>query len=115
MATQFRILGPVEALVDGEPAELGAPKQRGLLAMLLVNRGRVVSADQLIDGLWGERPPASAMQSLQVYVHGIRRAVGAERIETAGRGYRASVTEDELDLGRFERALQSGRAALEAG
>jgi predicted ATPase/DNA-binding SARP family transcriptional activator len=115
MATQFRILGAVEALVDGRPAALGAPKQRALLALLLVNRRRVMTAEQLIDGLWGEAPPASALQSLQVYVHGLRRAVGGERIETAGRGYRAVVAEEELDLDRFERTLERGRAALEAG
>ena len=115
MAAQFRILGAVEVLVDGTPAALGAPKQRAVLAMLLVNRRRVVSADALVDGLWGESPPASAVQSLQVYIHGLRRAVGAERIETAGRGYRAAVSEDELDLDRFERGLERGRAALEAG
>jgi predicted ATPase/DNA-binding SARP family transcriptional activator/Tfp pilus assembly protein PilF len=115
MAVQFRILGAVEVLVDGTPAALGAPKQRAVLAMLLVNRRRVVSADALVDGLWGESPPASAVQSLQVYIHGLRRAVGAERIETAGRGYRAAVSEDELDLDRFERGLERGRAALEAG
>jgi len=115
MAAQFRILGALEVLVDGTPAALGAPKQRAVLAMLLVNRRRVVSADALVDGLWGESPPASAVQSLQVYIHGLRRAVGAERIETAGRGYRATVSEDELDLDRFERGLERGRAALEAG
>jgi predicted ATPase/DNA-binding SARP family transcriptional activator/Tfp pilus assembly protein PilF len=111
---QFRILGPIEAVLDGESAALGAPKQRGLLALLLVNRRRVMTAEQLIDGLWGEAPPASALQSLQVYVHGLRRALGAERIETAGRGYRVVVGEDELDLDRFERTLERGRAALEA-
>ncbi|HJQ74065.1 MAG TPA: winged helix-turn-helix domain-containing protein, partial [Gaiellaceae bacterium] len=115
MAAQFRVLGPVEALVDGRPATLGAPKQRGLLALLLVNRRRVVTAEQLIDGLWGENPPASALQSLQVYVHGLRRAIGSERIETSGRGYRAAVGDEELDLDRFEAALARGRAALEAG
>ena len=102
-------------MADGRLVALGAPKQRALLALLLVNRRRVVSAEQLIDGLWGEDPPASAVQSLQVYVHGLRRALGSERIETSGRGYRAVVDDDELDLGRFERALERGRAALEAG
>src|ERR1700751_3441869 len=115
MSVQFRILGPIEALIEGEPAALGAPKQRGLLALLLVDRRRVVTAEQLIDGLWGESPPASAVQSLQVYVHGLRRALGADRIETAGRGYRVVAGEDELDLDRFERGLGRGRAALEAG
>jgi predicted ATPase/DNA-binding SARP family transcriptional activator len=112
---QFRILGPIEAVLGDGPAALGAPKQRGLLALLLVNRRRVVTAEQLIDGLWGEAPPASALQSLQVYVHGLRRALGGERIETAGRGYRVVVAEDELDLDRFERMLERGRAALQAG
>ncbi|HEY1565034.1 MAG TPA: BTAD domain-containing putative transcriptional regulator [Gaiellaceae bacterium] len=115
MAAQFRILGPVEAVLDGGPAALGAPKQRALLALLLLNRGRVVSAERLIDGLWGESPPASALQSLQVYVHGLRRALGGGRIETAGQGYRAVVDEQELDLDRFEGALARGRAALAAG
>jgi predicted ATPase/DNA-binding SARP family transcriptional activator/Tfp pilus assembly protein PilF len=115
MKVQFRILGPIEALVDGRSAALGAPKQRALLALLLINRRRVVTAEQLIDGLWGEAPPASALQSLQVYVHGLRRALGGERIETAGRGYRVADGEDELDLDRFERAVERGRAALEAG
>jgi predicted ATPase/DNA-binding SARP family transcriptional activator len=115
ISVQFRILGPIEAVLDGGAAALGAPKQRGLLALLLVNRRRVVTAEQLIDGLWGEAPPASALQSLQVYVHGLRRALGGERIETAGRGYRVVVGEDELDLDRFERGLERGRAALEAG
>ncbi|HEX4323730.1 MAG TPA: BTAD domain-containing putative transcriptional regulator, partial [Gaiellaceae bacterium] len=115
MTVQFRILGPIEALVDGRSAALGAPKQRALLALLLINRRRVVTAEQLIDGLWGEAPPASALQSLQVYVHGLRRALGGERIETAGRGYRVVADEEELDLDRFERALERGRAALEAG
>jgi predicted ATPase/DNA-binding SARP family transcriptional activator len=112
---QFRILGPIEARFEDGPAALGAPKQRGLLALLLVNRRRVMTAEQLIDGLWGEAPPASGVQSLQVYVHGLRRALGSERIETAGRGYRVVVGEDELDLDRFERMLERGRAALEAG
>ncbi|HET8556986.1 MAG TPA: BTAD domain-containing putative transcriptional regulator [Gaiellaceae bacterium] len=115
MATQFRILGPIEVLLDGRPAALGAPKQRALLALLLVNRRRVVPAEQLVDGLWGGNPPVSAVQSLQVYVHGLRRALGSERIETAGRGYRAAVAEEELDLDRFEHALERGRAALETG
>ncbi len=115
MSAQFRILGPIEALIDDGRAALGAPKQRALLALLLVNRRRVVSADQLIDGLWGEDPPASAVQSLQVYVHGLRKVLGSERIETSGRGYRAVVGDEELDLDRFERALERGRADLEAG
>jgi DNA-binding SARP family transcriptional activator len=93
----FSLLGPVEALVDGESVALGAPKQRALLAVLLLGRGAVVSRDRLIDALWGEDPPASAAKSLQVYVHGLRRVLGAERIERAGAGYRIRLEDGELD------------------
>ena len=112
---QFRILGAVQALVDGRPAALGAPKQRALLAVLLLHRGGVVSRDRLVDLIWGADPPASAIQSLQVYVHGLRRALGADRIETEGAGYRIRLEDGELDLERFERLVGQGRRALEAG
>src|ERR1044071_10409542 len=90
---EFRVLGPVEAVLEEGPVPLGAPKQRALLALLLLNANSVVPRERLIDGLWGEAPPASALQSLQVYVHGLRRALGGGRIETAGQGYRAVVDE----------------------
>jgi predicted ATPase/DNA-binding SARP family transcriptional activator len=112
---QFRILGAVQALVDGRPAALGAPKQRALLAVLLLHEGAVVSRDRLVDAIWGADPPASAIQSLQVYVHGLRRALGADRIQTEGAGYRIRLEDAELDLERFERLVEQGRRALEAG
>src|SRR6188508_2624823 len=114
-SVEFRILGSLEAVTGGTPADLGAPKQRALLAVLFADGGRVVPRERLVDALWGEDPPASAVQSLQVYVHGLRRALGADRIETAGAGYRVVVGEGELDLDRFERALEHGRDALQAG
>jgi predicted ATPase/DNA-binding SARP family transcriptional activator len=109
------VLGPITVLADGRPVPLGAPKQRALLAVLLLRSGEVVSRDRLVDAVWGEDPPASATQSLQVYVHGLRRALGAERIETHGAGYRLHVDADELDLLRFERLVACGRDDLEAG
>jgi DNA-binding SARP family transcriptional activator len=112
---QFSLLGPVGASVDGQSVPLGAPKQRALLAVLLLGRGSVVSRDRLIDALWSEDPPASAAKSLQVYVHGLRRVLGAERIERAGAGYRIRLEDGELDLERFERGVERGRRALEAG
>ena len=57
---KFGILGPLEVLVAGQRLELGGNKQRQLLAILLLNANEVVSADTLIDGLWGEKPPATA-------------------------------------------------------
>jgi predicted ATPase/DNA-binding SARP family transcriptional activator len=112
---EFRLLGPVEVLRDGEPVALGAPKQRALLAELLLHRGAVLGRPHLIDALWGEGAPEAAAASLQVYVHGLRRALGAERIETHGNGYRVVVEPDELDVERFERLLSSGAQALERG
>jgi predicted ATPase/DNA-binding SARP family transcriptional activator len=70
-----------------------------------------VPRDRLVDALWGDRPPASAPQSLQVYVHGLRRAVGPDRVETHGAAYRVRVEPEELDLARFERLVARARQA----
>jgi DNA-binding SARP family transcriptional activator len=75
---EFLLLGPLEVWRDGVPIALGAPKQQALLAVLLLNRGEVLSSDRLIDELWGERAPAAAAKSVQVYVSGLRKALGAE-------------------------------------
>jgi DNA-binding SARP family transcriptional activator len=96
---ELRILGPVEAVVDGQPLALGAPTQRALLVALLFAPGEVVSRERLVDELWHE-PPRSAVQSLQVYVHGLRQALGNERIETHGSSYRLAVSDDAVDLSR---------------
>jgi DNA-binding SARP family transcriptional activator len=110
---EFRILGPVEARADGGPIDLGRPKQRALLAALLLRSGEAVARDSLVDALWGEEPPASAVQSLQVYVSGLRKALGADRIETRGTSYRIVLERGELDLERFETLV--GRAGRELG
>jgi predicted ATPase/DNA-binding SARP family transcriptional activator len=110
---EFRILGPVEVLVAGRAVPLGAPKQRAVLAKLLLARGAVVSRDQLVDAIWGDQPPESAAGALQVYVHGLRRALGAERIERHGSGYRARLVQNELDLDRFEGLVSRAQRALE--
>src|SRR5919106_2185318 len=98
MSTELRILGPLAVVVDGESVPLGAPKQRALLAALLLHRNQVVSREGLIDAVWGERPPEAAARSLQVYVHGLRRALRSDRIETHRTGYRLRVEPEELDL-----------------
>ena len=109
---EFRLLGPVEVVGEGGAVALGGPKQRALLAELLLRRRSAVPRERLVDALWGERPPASAISSLQVYVHGLRRAVGADRLETRGNAYRVCVDPDELDVARFERLLAEARDAL---
>jgi predicted ATPase/DNA-binding winged helix-turn-helix (wHTH) protein len=110
-ATEFRVLGPVQALSEGRLLPLGGPKQRALLAELLLHGGAVLPRDHLVDALWDE-PPSSARASLQVYVHGLRRALGSERIETHGDGYRIHFEPAELDLARFERLVGKAEQAL---
>ncbi len=106
---EFRLLGPVEAIRDGEALALGGPKQRALLALLLLARGKPVSRDRLIDGLWGGSPPRAAT-SLDSYVSRLRRLVGPERLERHPAGYVLLVDEDELDLARFERLVARAHA-----
>jgi DNA-binding SARP family transcriptional activator len=112
---EFRILGPIEVLADGEPLEVGVGKQRALLALMLLKAGEVVSTDRLIDALWGERPPASALNSVRIYVSHLRKTLGSERLVTRARGYALAVAPGELDLDRFEQLAADGRAALAAG
>ena len=112
---EFRILGSVAAVGEEGPRPLGAPKQRALLAFLLLHANAVVSRDRLIDAVWGSEPPRSAVSSLQVYVHGLRQALGSERIERQGTGYRLELDPDELDFARFERLVERAGTALASG
>jgi YVTN family beta-propeller protein len=106
---EFRVLGPFE-VVDGDRAlELGGSKQRGLLAMLVLHAGRGVSIDTLIDGLWGDRAPATVTKSLQVYVSRLRKLLGEDVIVTRAPGYALAVTPEDVDLGRFERLTEEAR------
>jgi YVTN family beta-propeller protein len=113
----YRILGPLE-LVDGTtPLPLTGGRQRLLLALLLIHRNEVVSAERLIDALWGETPPLSAPKALQNAVLQVRRAFGdrAAALQTERGGYLLRVAPGELDADRFETLAAEGRAALDAG
>ena len=88
---EFRILGPLEVLDEGRSVDVGAAKQRALLAVLLLNANRVVSSDRLIEALWGERAPGTAQKALQVYVSQLRKALGRDRILTRAPGYELRV------------------------
>jgi DNA-binding SARP family transcriptional activator len=91
VAVEIRVLGRVDALVAGRSLPLRRSKQRGVLAMLALRANRTVSADELIDGLWAEHPPASAAKNLQFYVSQLRKAFAADdcgaSIVTHGGGY----------------------------
>ena len=107
------MLGPLEALGDdGIPVPLGGPRPRALLAQLLLEPNRAVSTDRLIHGIWGESPPASAPNALQVHVHALRSVLGGDRIVTRPPGYLVRVEEDELDVERFERLAGAGGESL---
>lgn len=111
----FRLLGPLQVTEDGRPLQAGGRKQRALLALLLLNANRVVSTDTIIDALWGDDPPESAANAVQVYVSGLRKTLGPGLIETRGAGYQLSIDENQLDLLRVDRLHGEGRAHLAAG
>jgi DNA-binding SARP family transcriptional activator/DNA-binding beta-propeller fold protein YncE len=112
---EFRLLGPIE-VVDGERRlDLGAPKQRALLAILLLHRGELVSVDRLVDELWGERPPSAATKNVQVYVSRLRKLLGDGVLVTRGCGYVLEPPDEGVDVDRFERLVESGRELLAAG
>ena len=115
MPVEYRVLGPLEALADGRPLRLGAPKQRATLALLLCRPNTVLPSSRLVDGLWGDEPPGSAANLVQGYVSGLRKALGKEAIETHGAGYVLRVQPGALDLERFEELAHDGSSALEQG
>ena len=74
---RYLLLGPLQVVHDGRSIDLGPPKQRAVLAALLLARGAVVSVDRLIDAVWGDEVPASATASLQAYISNLRKALRA--------------------------------------
>lgn len=116
---EFRLLGPVEFVVDGRALPLGGAKQRALLAFFVLHAGEAVSTDALIDALWGERPPETAANTLQVHLSRVRKtlaATGRSPLLLRGEdGYRLAVDPEWVDRTRFERLASAGRAALRAG
>jgi DNA-binding SARP family transcriptional activator len=107
----FRILGPLEAVQEGEAVTLGGQKQRALLAALLVRAGEVVSTDRLIDDLWGEEPPRTAATSLQNFVSQLRKVLGSDVLVTRPPGYVLDVAREAVDAGQFERLLVDARGS----
>src|SRR5689334_22724657 len=111
---EFRILGPLEVVDRGQALMLGAPKQRALLARLLLSPNEVASCDRLVEALWGDGPPEHAANALQYHVSQLRKLLGAGRIATRAPGYLLRVEPDELDRLCFERLVaEAGDAAPE--
>jgi hypothetical protein len=120
---EFRILGPLEVWEHGRVVALGGPKQRALLATLLLHANHVVSADRLIDELWGDQPPATADNLLQGYVSQLRRRLPIRQdgrtprqlLVTRTPGYVLRVERSLLDLHRFEQLVEMARLAMAEG
>jgi DNA-binding SARP family transcriptional activator len=117
----FRLLGPLEVFDGTRAVVVGGGKRRSLLAVLLLHGNEVVSADRLIDELWGEHPPPTAAKGLQVYVSQLRKELqnGADRdgevLVTRANGYMLQLGPDDIDVQRFERSVSAGEHALAAG
>ncbi|MBV8178896.1 MAG: FHA domain-containing protein [Mycobacterium sp.] len=117
----FGVLGPLQLSADGTPVPLGAPKQRAVLAMLVLNRNRAVSVDSLINAVWDESPVPAARTSIHSYVSNLRRLLGSagydpsKVLASVPPGYALSVADDDCDLGRFITAKNAGVHAAAAG
>ncbi len=110
------MLGPVEAVRDGVPVALGGPRQRALLALLLVDAPRAVAIDRLADELWHDEPPDAAAATIRAYVSKLRTTLGAGAGISGDRaGYAIDVAPDQLDAARFERLTDEGHDALRRG
>jgi DNA-binding SARP family transcriptional activator len=114
-AIEFRVLGPLEVLLDGVPRPLPAAKQRLLLGSLLLRVNHAVSAAELMDVVWGERPPAGARNTLRTYVMRLRQQLGPScALRTAQDGYALDVPAGSLDATRFRELLVTARAVDDA-
>jgi len=121
---EFRVLGPVEALVAGQPIDTGHARQRSVLAVLLLDLGRAVPAERLIDRVWGDSPPASVRNVLYSYVARLRAAIAAAgagagagevTLRRRSEGYVLEADAERLDLSRFRRQVAEAAAAGSAG
>jgi DNA-binding SARP family transcriptional activator len=122
-AVQFRILGPLEVVARDRVLELGRPKQRAVLAILLLNADRVVAVDRLIEQLWDGAPPPQATASLQAYIYNLRRLLEPGRaartpprvLRSQPPGYRLAVASEDMDAARFQALAAEGHRLLEVG
>jgi DNA-binding SARP family transcriptional activator len=109
------VLGPLEVEAGGEPVSIGGRAQRALLTRLLLDAGRTVSSARLVEDLWGDDAPASAAKMVQIYVSMLRKVLPEGLLVTRSPGYAVDLPPEAVDLVRFERLRDEGRAALRAG
>lgn len=112
---EYLLLGPLEVRAGTGALALGGAKQRALLALLLLNANRVLARERLIDELWGENPPETAVKAVQVYVSQLRKLLPPGALVTRPPGYVLEVEPESVDLHRFERLVAAAREAEPAG
>jgi predicted ATPase/DNA-binding SARP family transcriptional activator len=113
---ELRVLGPMQAVRAGRDVALGGPRQRAVLALLVLEAGRVIPAGRLADDAWGSCPPPGAAKTLRSYVSRLRSALAPDlTLAARGGGYMLHVGPGQLDAGRFEQLLGEGQAALSRG
>jgi DNA-binding SARP family transcriptional activator len=114
---EFRILGSLEVVAGGRSVPLGGARQRGVLAVLLLNAGEAVSVDRIVDELWGDSAPATGAKVVKNAISSLRAALGEGGclITTEAHGYALNPEPDALDVERFARLVAEGRSALAAG
>ena len=110
-----RLLGPLEIELAGRPVPLGGRAPRALLARLLLDANRAVAVDRLVEDLWGEEAPASAVKMIQIHVSALRKVLPEGMLVTRSRGYALEIDADAVDLARFEALRREGQEALAAG
>ena len=115
MGVEYRVLGPLEVLVEGRIVDVGPPRHRGVLVLMIAHANTVVPAHHLIEALWDDGPPSSAGNLVQGAVSGLRKTLGKDAITTRGTGYALRVEPESLDLHRFERLARAGSVALDDG
>lgn len=115
---EFRILGPLEVVEDGETVALGTLKERLVLGVLLLHANEFVSRERLIDELWGEAPPPTARKAVNVYVSKLRQTLrrnGEDPIATADGGYRLHVEPGQLDAASMQQVVAEARESVSTG
>ena len=110
---EFRVLGPLEILDGDTPVPLGGRNQRALLTLLLLRANEAVSAERLVDQMWGEHPPRTATTSLQNTVVQLRKLLGPGLLHTRPTGYLLEVDGSQLDLACFDELVRRARDAAE--
>ena len=112
-AVELGVLGPLQVRHDGVPVAIPGAKPRAVLTMLGLHHGSVVSADTLLELLWGEDPPRTAVKALQTHISALRRALGDGFVLTQGAGW--AIAESEVDASRYKTAARLGRDAAATG